>query len=71
MLRCNLPTGGRCQASYAMKEYHHALKKDTQDDRSASCAVRDGDMQCQSREETGSDRNEDVQMGMWPCTHTM
>ena len=35
--------------------------KDSQDDRSASYVVRDGDS-----EETGSDRNEDVHMGMRP-----
>ena len=40
--------------------------KDTQDDRSASYAVRDGDSASHylPRVETGSDRNEDVQMGM-------
>ena len=44
--------------------------KDTQDVRSASYAVRDGNSACHSlpREETGSDRNEDVQMGMRPHT---
>ena len=59
-------TGGRCQASYATREYHHSEGKDKQDDRSASNAVRDGDSASHqlSREETGSDRNEDVQMGM-------
>ena len=42
--------------------------KDTQDDRSASYAVLDGDSVSENlpREETGSDRNENVQMGMRP-----
>ena len=42
--------------------------EDTQDDRSASYAVRDGDSASHylPREEAGSDRNEDVQMGMRP-----
>ena len=35
-------TGGRCQACYAMREYHHK-STDPQDYRSASYAVRDGD----------------------------
>ena len=42
--------------------------KDTQDDRSASYAVRDGDSASHKlpRDETGIDINEDVQMGMRP-----
>ena len=42
--------------------------KDTQKDRSASYAVRDGESASHylPREETASDINEDVQMGMRP-----
>ena len=36
-------TGGRCQASYAKESTTTHEGKDTQDDRSASSAVRDGD----------------------------
>ena len=54
-------TGGRCQASNATREYRHK-SKDAQDDCSASYAVRDGESSDDylPREETGSDRDEDV-----------
>ena len=37
-------TGGRCQGSYAISEYHHVLREIfTKDYRSAGYAVWDGD----------------------------
>ena len=59
---CDETTGGRYHASYAIGEYHHMLRKDSQYDRSASYAVRDGDSAFHSlpSEETGSNRDEDV-----------
>ena len=61
-------TEGICQASYAIREYHHMLKERyTTCSSSQLCCT--GRRQCQPpREETGSDRNEDVQMGMRPHT---
>ena len=69
---CPAATGHRILGSTLQSDggmstvYHHSEGKDKQDDRSASNAVRDGDSASHqlSREETGSDRNEDVQMGM-------